>query len=169
MSDFNYVIGNALEPIGNSKTKIIIHICNDIGAWGAGFVKAISAKWRKPEKQYKEMKRRYLGDFELVQVEDDIYVANIIGQEGIKPSAFGVSPIRYGAVEKALSRIFLDANRMESSVHMPRIGCGLAGGKWSIMSATIKSAAEEVGFDGQIYVYDFVDSSNKNYVKPNLN
>ena len=41
----NYLTRDATAPtaIGN---KIIVHICNDIGAWGKGFVMALSKKWK---------------------------------------------------------------------------------------------------------------------------
>ncbi len=50
----NYVKGDATSPIGDG-VKLIVHVCNDIGAWGAGFVLALSKKWITPEKQYKRI------------------------------------------------------------------------------------------------------------------
>ena len=49
----HYCIGDATYPngIGN---MIIPHICNDIGGWGAGFVLAISKRWKLPEQKYYE-------------------------------------------------------------------------------------------------------------------
>jgi hypothetical protein len=38
-----YIAGDATAPIGDGN-KIIAHVCNDIGAWGAGFVLAISKR-----------------------------------------------------------------------------------------------------------------------------
>jgi len=32
-----YLVGDATQPQGEG-VKVIAHICNDIGAWGAGFV-----------------------------------------------------------------------------------------------------------------------------------
>ena len=32
--------------------KIIVHICNDNGKWGSGFVLAISKRWIKPKDEY---------------------------------------------------------------------------------------------------------------------
>ena len=40
----NYVIGDATQPVGEWP-KIIVHVCNDIGGWGRGFVTAISKRW----------------------------------------------------------------------------------------------------------------------------
>ncbi len=44
MIQINYVKGDATAPIGIGN-KIIVHICNDIGRWGKGFVMALSKKW----------------------------------------------------------------------------------------------------------------------------
>ncbi len=76
MKDINYVIGDATAP-GIEGQKIIVHVCNDIGAWGKGFVMAISNRWPEPESQYrkwhkeKEKNNFGLGAVQFVQVEDD--------------------------------------------------------------------------------------------------
>lgn len=129
-----YVTGDATEP-GGSGTRIICHICNDIGGWGAGFVLAISRRWPDPEAEYYEWYRDRaendfgLGAIQMVQVEDEIWVANMVGQEDVRPGLYG-PPIRYWAVEKCLAKLAEQATAMDASVHMPRIGCGLAGGTW---------------------------------------
>lgn len=45
----SYLKGDATNLVipGN---KIIVHICNDIGAWGKGFVLAVSKRWSESEK-----------------------------------------------------------------------------------------------------------------------
>ena len=40
-----YLKGDATSPVKEGN-KIILHICNDIGGWGKGFVMAISKKWK---------------------------------------------------------------------------------------------------------------------------
>lgn len=39
-------------------------------------------------------------------------------------------PIRYEAVEAGLKKVRDKARELGARVHMPRIGCGLAEGKW---------------------------------------
>lgn len=39
----HYITGDATIPIGEGK-KIIAHVCNDIGAWGKGFVLPLAKK-----------------------------------------------------------------------------------------------------------------------------
>ena len=146
--EIHYVIGDATNPQGTGN-KIIVHICNDIGAWGAGFVLAVSKKWRAPEIAYRAMKKRFLGTVELVRVSDDIIVANMIAQHGIGAGADGIPPIRYEAVRACLAQVNDSAYHTGSTIHMPRIGCGLAGGEWSKIEEIIKDVASV-----PVYVYD---------------
>ena len=147
MSKINYVIGDATAPQGEGK-KIICHICNDIGAWGAGFVLALSAKWSYPEQRYRAIPHYELGTAMVLKVEDDIYVANMIAQRGTRPDAQGIPPVRYLALTDALSKVNKIAEDMGATLHMPRIGCGLAGGEWSAVEAIIN---EVVTVDVTVY------------------
>jgi O-acetyl-ADP-ribose deacetylase (regulator of RNase III) len=134
MSEITYLVGDATVP-QTLGPKIVAHICNDIGAWGKGFVLAVSRRWSEPKQAYRAWYRdRVNNDFELgavqfVQVESEIWVANMIGQHGIRDTKNG-PPIRYNALERCLGRLAGKALGLNASVHMPRIGCGLAGGRW---------------------------------------
>ena len=130
-----YVKGDATEPQGDGR-KIICHICNDVGGWGAGFVLALSAKWKLPEQSYRALfnpnvpaEDRTLGRVRMVYVEDDIMVANMIGQSGIKWVG-NLPPIRYDAVRKALTSVNAFADEHGCTLHAPMFGTGLAGGEW---------------------------------------
>ena len=46
MPGIRYVTGDATRPEGEGP-KIIVHICNDIGAWGRGFVLALSKRFKE--------------------------------------------------------------------------------------------------------------------------
>ena len=152
MSAINYVVGDATRPAG-SGMKIIAHCCNDIGAWGAGFVLAISRRWRRPQQCFSESGGiTPLGGVQFVEVEPDIIVANIIGQHGCGFDEKGMPPIRYDAVAKGLEAVAHLAKSMGCSVHMPRIGCGLAGGEWPIVEKIIIDALCAV--DVPVFVYD---------------
>jgi O-acetyl-ADP-ribose deacetylase (regulator of RNase III) len=86
-----------------------------------------------------------------VQVEEDVWVANMLGQHGIKGTKEGL-PISYGAVEKCLAKVAKKAVELEASIHMPRIGCGLAGGKWEEIEPIITRQLIEK--DIAVCVYD---------------
>src|SRR6267378_2176719 len=78
------------------------------------------------------------------------YVANIIGQSGIR-SALNPNPIRYDSLREGLARVRLLALEHDASVHMPRIGAGLAGGDWQIISAIIEDELCSHGVDVTVY------------------
>lgn len=155
MRTIQYVKGDASSPTCEG-SKIISHICNDIGRWGKGFVMAISKRWKKPENEFKKWFKSgenfNLGEIQLVQVEDDVWVCNMIGQHNIVPYSKG-PPIRYEAVEECLGKLAQKALELNATVHMPRIGCGLAGGKWEEIEQIIVKTLliNNVG----VYVYDF--------------
>lgn len=158
MKSIIYLKGDATLPQANGM-KIIAHICNDVGGWGKGFVLAISKRWAAPEKNYREWYRDRaendfsLGNIRLVLAEQDIYVANMIGQHGIKSTPGTGIPIRYEAIESCLEKLATEAKQLNASVHMPRIGCGLAGGKWEVIEPLIEKTLLKNDID--VYVYDF--------------
>ena len=148
MSKIKYVVGDATRPIGEGK-KIICHVCNDERKWGAGFVLALSRRWDEPEKVYRKMPKDMLmlGKVMIVPVENDIMVANMIAQRGIMDRKTtgvidaNVQPaIRYGALRACLAEVNDIAYHMGATLHMPKIGCGLAGGDWN----TIEKIIEDV-------------------------
>lgn len=155
--EINYVKGDATVPIGDGN-KIIVHICNDIGGWGAGFVMALSKRWTEPEKKYRlwfrSQDRFELGAVQLVQVEQDIWVANLIGQRHTMTDKEGNPPIRYEAVDRGLSKVAEEARKLEATVHMPRIGCGLAGGKWDKIEPLVNKSLVDVGISTTVYDFD---------------
>ncbi|HEX8016185.1 MAG TPA: Appr-1-p processing protein [Flavobacterium sp.] len=156
MNDIQYIKGDATSP-QQSGNKIIVHVCNDIGGWGKGFVMAISKRWKAPEKQYREWfksKNNFeLGRVQFVQVEENLWVANLIGQHKINKDENGDAPIRYNAIEEGLKTVSDFAKTNSASVHMPRIGCGLAGGKWEMIEPIILKTLSDQ--DIKVVVYDF--------------
>lgn len=150
MSKITYLKGDATQPIGEGK-KIIIHICNDIGAFGAGFVLALSARWDKPEKEYRAMKIRELGDVVFVSVEKDLVVANMIAQHDVRPDKEGNPPIRYAALAECLKKVNDFAKVLGATIHAPKIGAGLAGGSWEMIQEIISANVTDV----DVYIYEF--------------
>ncbi|WP_422931346.1 macro domain-containing protein [Singulisphaera sp. PoT] len=155
MSSIKYTQGDATQPQGQGN-KIIAHICNDLGGWGKGFVLAVSKRWKGPEDAYRAWHKARsdndfkLGAIQIVQVQLYIWVANMIGQRGMKTGSKG-PPIRYDAVRECLKSLAQQAKPLNASLHMPRIGCGLAGGRWEEIEPILQE--ELAGFD--VTVYDF--------------
>ncbi|MFD2941096.1 macro domain-containing protein [Flavobacterium notoginsengisoli] len=157
MKDIQYTKGDATSPQA-SGSKIIVHVCNDIGGWGKGFVVAISKRWKDLEKQYREWFRSKdnfeLGKVQFVQVEEDLWVANLVGQHDIiVKNKNREMPIRYNAIEEGLKTVSDFAITNKASVHMPRIGCGLAGGKWEMIEPIILKTLSDKNVE--VVVYDF--------------
>jgi O-acetyl-ADP-ribose deacetylase (regulator of RNase III) len=156
MKKIVYLVGDATKPEG-AGSKIIAHVCNDIGAWGRGFVLALSKLSPAPERAFREWyrgrerERFALGAVQFVLVCSDISVANMIGQHRLRKSG-GVPPIRYDALETALKIVGEKAQTENATVHLPRIGCGLAGGEWHKIEPLIER--QICAFDVPVFVYD---------------
>jgi len=158
MTDIKFITGgDATEPIGDDN-KIICHVCNNKGKWGAGFVLAISKKWPEPEREYKNwyLTRGFvgLGDVQYVRIKPGLIVANMIAQDGLYPNEVGKKPIRYPSLDDCLRKVAQKAKETNSSVHMPRIGCGLAGGTWFRVEEIINKTLIASGVNVTVYDWE---------------
>jgi len=146
----NYVIGDATEPQVEDGNRLIMHICNNLGAWGGGFVLAVSDKWSAPEDVYRQFHAQggaELGDVHIVKVDEKTYVANMVAQDGFPTSEKPVA-VDYGVLRDCLQSL---AEMPEDfTFHAPRIGCGIGGGSWDEVSKIID---EELG-NFETYIYD---------------
>lgn len=165
-----YLVGDATRPQGGGN-KIIAHICNDAGGWGAGFVVAISRRWKEPEAAYRTWAREgthpdvhgpsktfELGRVQLVEVTPGLWVANMVAQRGYGRS--GRDPhktgeeegplVQYDFLGQCLLRVGLLAGFHNASIDMPRIGTGLGGGKWERIEPLLQEMLE----GHAVHVYD---------------
>ena len=156
MAKVNYIIGDATNP-QTKGNKTMVHVCNDIGGWGKGFVMAITKRCKQPEQQYRQWFKSNdnfcLGQVQFVQVEEELWIANLIGQHKINKDGNGNAPIRYEAILSGLEKVAQFAIDKNTTVHMPRIGCGLAGGTWDKIEPLINKSLLENEIE--TYVYDF--------------
>lgn len=154
MSSINYITGDATRP--ETRPAIIVHVCNDVGAWGRGFVLAISRRWTEPERLYRSWARGgeaqpfELGKVQFVTVECGLVVANLVGQHGLCRRG-AEPPVRIGAIARGLRTVAVHARELGASVHMPRIGCGLAGGTWREIGPVVARELVERGVDVTVY------------------
>lgn len=159
LNAIKYLRGDATKPINkDGKNIIIAHICNDIGKWGKGFVLALSKKWEEPEKYYRlkfKKSKLVLGDvdYNLVEIkkEYNIFVANMIAQHNVQSTSRNKIPIRYNALAKCLTKLNEIALSEKASIHMPRIGAGLAGGNWKFIERLIRECTSV-----NVYIYDLI-------------
>lgn len=177
-----YLQGDATDP-QTPGNRIIAHVCNDIGAWGRGFVLSLSQRWPLAEEMYRRWHRDQeeclinptvsaiavigrpmkLGNVQYVTVDTradggqlvHTYVANMVAQAGIRTKG-GIAPIRYHALQQCLEDVASFVQCIGGgTVHMPRIGCGLAGGHWTRVVPIVGAALARV----PTFVYDLSSSS----------
>lgn len=144
---YRVVKGDATCHVPLSKeAAIIVHVCNDIGAWGAGFVMALSRKWLEPEEQYRnwfvngytmkewdeekdpEFAKRWnaerektkfeLGNVGYTQVGENLIVGNMIGQHGCGRR---LVPLKEGYYKehKRLNSLIEEVGEPKSSPYSP--------------------------------------------------
>jgi hypothetical protein len=165
------VLGDATEPQTTAPNEIVVipHCCNNKGGWGAGFVLALSKKWHKPEKRYRDFFNAnktfpMLGKVCYAKVNKYIAIANMIGQDGYK-SDTNPKPVKYWALASAMREVvsYIDMiqNRTNNSViiHCPKFGSDLAGGDWRFILELIREIWLENGID--VVVYEFEPDKEK--------
>lgn len=154
-----YTTGNAADP--RLRPAVIVHIVNDAGLWGAGFTKSLDARWPTAKDTYYRWGRARahsgltpfgLGEVALCDLEPGVAVAHLCAMRGVR-SAHAPVPLRLPALESALMTLATGLGRLPAdlTIHMPRIGTGLAGGHWD----TIRPIVERELRDWPIWVYSF--------------
>lgn len=131
-----YRSGNILDVTSG----IIVHGCNARGVMGAGVAKALSTKYPQILQPYRELCKspNSLGSNVYVQISADLTIINAITQID-----FGNTPNRkyvsYDAVDTAFRSLDVSPmfDRETDIVNIPRIGAGLGGGEWSVISSII--------------------------------
>ena len=113
---------------------IIVHGCNAQGVMGGGFALQVKNRYRGAYSEYQLfcMRERAVGEVNLVQVSDTLFIANAITQE-----FYGTHKrqVDYEGVAQCFETIAAQCARIP--IHYPMIGAGLAGGNWTIISTII--------------------------------
>ena len=118
---------------------IIGHQCNARYVMGAGIAKKIAEMYPNVLEAYLEL-RPVLGECQLVEAGEDLWIANLIGQADIGRGL----QTDYEALRKAMAILRSEAKDLNLPVYLPYgIGCGLAGGNWSIVSGMIETELPE--------------------------
>jgi hypothetical protein len=168
----------SFEP---GRPKLLAHVCNDQGLWGAGFSGALSARWKEPEIQYRQCTPR-MGDVQFVAVEGRTVVANMVAQNGVRrfdsdnpqrvqvnkqmrlDRSIGVPafaavpgvrpPLRYAALVRCMEQVGLHAWNHAADIHCPQFGSGLAGGDWNTILLLILELWVDKLPNTDTYVYE---------------
>ena len=153
-SFFTLIVGDALEPVSSDGDRVLLQVVNDKAArWGAGFARNAGVKWPAAAARFEEWAREpgnlHLGNTHLVEVEPDLSIVSMVAQRGYGPSS---SPrIRYRALADCLREVAALATSRDASVHMPRIGAGLAGGNWWVIQELVEDLLCSRGIDVTVY------------------
>lgn len=144
----NLIEGNILTPPTHNENTIICHQVNCRAAMGAGLARQIRDKWPVVFDEYvKVCSPKKLGDFQVVQVAPQLYVANLFGQ-----SSFGRDKrqTNYAALGTALFRAMKE--HPNATFRVPYgLGCGLAGGNWVTVLNLIEEAANAWNVNVEIW------------------
>lgn len=141
-ADISVESGDALVTDPTKKT-IIAHVVNNRGLWGAGFVLAISKKWKEPARMYKNLCKKIDADIlaagtaQFIDVENNITVCNMFAMKGVA-GPDNPQPLSYNSLMTCLRALRLKAERDGYEViQMPKIGAGLARGNWKTIKKLI--------------------------------
>lgn len=129
--------------------------------WYAGDLKRVDHYPRRTPFHYFCWQAPFaLGAVQFVQLSNEIIVCNMVAQHGLRGGSKG-PPIRYGPLGECLSEVAREAVRLRDtfgdnsrgvSVHMPRIGCGLAGGRWEEVGPIVERVfGAPDGVDATVY------------------
>jgi len=151
-----YVRGDATQTRGTGQ-KLLVQIVNDAAfTWGGGgFAAAIKGRWPSAQKAFTaqvttDRSALRLGSVVTCKVEPAVTLVSLVAQRG-----YGPSPrprIRYGVLRDCLLRVAELAKEQNASVHMPRIGTGLAGGSWPVVEEIVTETLTMMGI--KVMVYD---------------
>ena len=154
-----FLLGDVLGPRGKGR-KIITHVVSDATPnWGGrGVAQALKKKWPFVQESFKnwfsDSRRRRLGEVHYCEIGQGLEVATMICQRGYGPSE--KPRIRYAPLETALGAVAARARTNDASIHMPRIGCGQAGGSWMLVEELVNSTM--VSANISVTVYDLPQS-----------
>ena len=149
-----YLKGDATKPRGDG-FRIICQVVNDKAPlWGGGFALVVRRRFPKIQEDFSSWAKEYddlfiLGGSRFCLVDKSLAVFNMICQKGYGPSRR--PRIRYSAMKACLDKLADIAAEREASVHMPRIGCGQAGGSWSVVSELIGETLCTRGISVTVY------------------
>lgn len=134
----NLVTGNLL----NETRGILVHGVNCQGKMGKGIALEIRKRYPQVFDSYLEFGNKVfwkpsllLGGVDFVSITPDLIVVNAFTQEDY--GSDGRRYVDYDAIDRCFSQIKQCALRTGLPVKYPRIGSGLAGGDWNIISVII--------------------------------
>lgn len=133
----NYVKGDLIEIAKQGNFDVIIHGCNCFNIMGAGIAKTIKKNW--PE-AYEEDCKTVKGDKNKLGTYTSVIVDNLIIVNAYTQFHYGKKQ-DYESNYKAIKSVFkkIKTDFKGKKIGFPKIGAGLAGGEWNIISDIINN------------------------------
>jgi len=127
--------GDLIQLFKDGQFDVIVHGCNCYSMMGAGIAKQIKNEFPQAYKAdmsfFIKTPENRLGKYSVAYY-DGRFIINAYTQLGIKQSNMK-SPVDYDAIRNVFESLMF-AEFENRSIGIPAIGCGLAGGDWSIVS-----------------------------------
>lgn len=154
LPEITHLRGDATQPRGDG-FRLIAQVVNDRApTWGAGFALVVRKKWPTVQESFRSWAENranfQLGQTHVSAVDPTIGVFSMVCQHGYGPSP--KPRIRYAHLKNCLEQLARFATQRQASVHIPRIGCGQAGGSWEIVRELIDQTLCRQGV--RVTVYD---------------
>lgn len=134
------------DDIVTGNYDVFCHQVNCKGVMGAGIAKQIRSRYPEVYREYMSG-RKVLGEIGIVRTHDDRICVNMFAQDGYGRDRRYTD---YEAFEKCLLRLqrFLSESHRDWKLAFPyKIGCGLAGGDWRVVSKMLQDFSATVPQD----------------------
>ena len=124
---------------------VIIHGCNSHGVMGSGVALAVKNKYPECFETYhlfcekRKNDQTILGDSIIYVASFELTIVNMITQ---KDYGTHRRQVNYGAIAKGFSDLH-HYYAMDQEFHFPKIGAGLGGGDWEVISEIIEHMCPE--------------------------
>lgn len=148
-----YKKGDLIEAAKSGDVNVIAHQCNCFNNMGSGIApqikKAFPEAWLADNATVKGDEDKF-GRLSYAK-SGDVMIFNLYGQFGWWRKDDDKPNTSYTMLRKSLEQMsrMLYSKRLDVKIGLPRIGCGLGGGSWEIVSQIIEE--ELVDFDVVIY------------------
>lgn len=134
-----YINGDILKALENGDIDCFAHGVNCIGGFGSGIAGQIA-------KKYPNIRDAYIDKFKtdkwkLGEVQKNIITDGIIFNCATQFNCGydGKKYVNYDAIYDCLCSVRDEIESQNLKLGLPKIGCGLAGGNWKIVSIMIES------------------------------
>lgn len=161
------VIGDLISAAKSGEVNIIAHGCNCQNTMGAGIAPVIAKAFPtafEADQSTQKGATYKLGTFSVGKEESGLLVYNLYTQLGFWGRKKGRRDLDYNALYNSLFAMAQDIRERFSvedivykrvKVGIPKLGAGLAGGDWRVISRMVETIFEaEFGLDVTLYVLE---------------